>query len=50
MVEAGDTVTGTLKKEFGEEALNSLEQSEEKKREIERLVTELFNNGEQVST
>lgn len=47
-MDAGDTVSATLKKEFGEEALNSLECSEDKKKELEKLVNELFKNGQQV--
>ncbi|EDV21714.1 uncharacterized protein TRIADDRAFT_30196 [Trichoplax adhaerens] len=45
MVEAGDTVTVTLKKEFGEEAMNSLEASEVEKKEIEKMLHQLFSSG-----
>ena len=38
----------TLKKEFGEEALNSLEASEQEKAEIERHINELFQAGDKV--
>lgn len=48
MVEAGDTVSGTLKKEFGEEALNSLEASEKEKKEIEQQINQLFKAGDKV--
>ena len=48
MVEAGDTVSGTLKKEFGEEALNSLEASEQEKKDIETRINQLFNAGDKV--
>lgn len=49
MVEAGDTATATLKKEFGEEALNSLEASEAEKKEIEKMLHQLFSSaGKQV--
>lgn len=48
MVEPGDTVSLTLKKEFGEEALNSLEASEAEKEEIQRKLNELFHAGEVV--
>ena len=48
MVEAGDTVSATLKKEFGEEAMNSLEASEKEKKEIERHINELFKTGTKV--
>ena len=47
-MEAGDTVSVTLKKEFGEEALNSLELPEDKKREAERQISELFKHGTEV--
>ena len=47
-MEPGDTVSRTLKKEFGEEALNSLEVSDEEKREIEAHINQLFKEGEQV--
>lgn len=49
MVEAGDTVSATLKKEFGEEAMNSLEASEERKKELESLINELFKSGTKVN-
>ena len=48
MVEPGDTVSRTLKKEFGEEALNSLEVSDKEKKEIEAHINQLFKGGEQV--
>ena len=48
MVEAGDTVSGTLKKEFGEEALNSLEATEQEKKEIETHINKLFQEGDKV--
>ena len=49
MVEAGDTATATLKKEFGEEALNSLEASESQKKDIEKMLQHLFTSaGKQV--
>lgn len=50
MVEAGDTVSATLKKEFGEEAMNSLEGTKEEKEEIEARINTLFQNGEEVRT
>ena len=49
MVEPGDTVSATLKKEFGEEAMNSLEATPEEKRKIEEQINELFSHGERVS-
>ncbi|KJE90147.1 Gk5 protein [Capsaspora owczarzaki ATCC 30864] len=45
MVEPGDTVSATLKKEFGEEAMNSVEASEERKKELETQIDQLFGNG-----
>ena len=47
-MEAGDTVSATLKKEFGEEAMNSLEATEQEKREIEKHIDALFHSGERV--
>ena len=48
MVDPGDTVSRTLKKEFGEEAMNSIEASEQEKGEIERQINELFSGGVKV--
>jgi ADP-ribose pyrophosphatase len=48
MVEAGDSVSLTLRKEFGEEALNSLEASPEKRVELEKMLCKLFANGVEV--
>ncbi len=48
MVDPGDTVSRTLRKEFGEEAMNSLEATEEEKKEIEAHVNELFKAGDEV--
>jgi ADP-ribose pyrophosphatase len=48
MVDAGDTVSLTLKKEFGEEALNSLEATEERKKEMAGLLKELFKDGQKL--
>lgn len=50
MVEAGDTVSATLKKEFGEEAMNSLEATQAEKQEIEQHIDALFHHGEEVGT
>ena len=50
MVEAGDTVSRTLKKEFGEEALNSIEATEQEKKEIEAHINQLFKTGDKVHT
>eukprot|EP00163_Fabomonas_tropica_P007048 TRINITY_DN1667_c0_g1_i5.p1 TRINITY_DN1667_c0_g1~~TRINITY_DN1667_c0_g1_i5.p1 ORF type:complete len:303 (-),score=52.27 TRINITY_DN1667_c0_g1_i5:348-1256(-) len=46
MVESGDTVSATLKKEFGEEALNGLSLSEEETKQMEREIEELFGDKE----
>lgn len=45
MVEPGDTVTNTLKKEFGEEALNSLELSTEENKLLHEKLEDLFSHG-----
>ena len=43
-------MSGTLKKEFGEEALNSLEATDEEKRAIEAHINQLFKSGDKVYT
>ncbi|GFS20545.1 ADP-ribose pyrophosphatase, mitochondrial [Elysia marginata] len=48
MVDAGEVVTMTLRREFGEEALNSLEASDKEKKEIEASINELFSRGQEV--
>ena len=48
MVDPGDTVTNTLKKEFGEEALNSLELSAEENKSIHESLEDLFHHGTMV--
>ena len=48
MVEPGDNVSATLKKEFGEESLGSLELSPEKRAELEKNISLLFQGGEKV--
>jgi ADP-ribose pyrophosphatase len=45
MVEAGNTVSLTLKKEFGEEAMGSIEATAEKRAEIQASVQNLFASG-----
>jgi ADP-ribose pyrophosphatase len=45
MVEPGHTVSATLKKEFGEEALNSLEASPEEQASIQKNLDKLFAQG-----
>ena len=49
MVEPGDTVSNTIKKEFGEEAMNSLEATPEEKKRIEQQINEVFSHGKKVS-
>ncbi|XP_021359215.1 ADP-ribose pyrophosphatase, mitochondrial-like isoform X2 [Mizuhopecten yessoensis] len=48
MVDPGEVITATLKREFGEEAMNTLEMSEEKKDELDLAVNDLFLHGEEV--
>ena len=50
MVDAGEAVTATLKREFGEEALNSLEASDSEKKQIEKRISDIFTHGKEVST
>ncbi|CAK8686446.1 unnamed protein product [Clavelina lepadiformis] len=42
MVDAEETVSLTLKREFGEEALNTLEAPQEEKKKLESLLSDLF--------
>lgn len=48
MVDAGEQLSVTLKREFGEEALNSIEVSDGKKEDIKTHVDNLFMNGTEV--
>ncbi|KAK3707786.1 hypothetical protein QZH41_000342 [Actinostola sp. cb2023] len=48
MVDPGDSVSNTLRKEFGEEALNSMEASEEERKELSNTVNELFKGGDMI--
>ncbi|XP_033126792.1 ADP-ribose pyrophosphatase, mitochondrial-like [Anneissia japonica] len=48
MVDAGDTISATLKREFGEEAMNSLEATGKEKKAIEKEVAKLFRHGIEV--
>ena len=50
MVDADETVSLTLKREFGEEALNLLEMSKEEKKNLEKQISKLFAGGDVVST
>ena len=45
MVDSGEQVSATLKREFGEEALNSIDQSEEDKQKLSALIGRVFDNG-----
>ncbi|XP_046327185.2 ADP-ribose pyrophosphatase, mitochondrial-like isoform X2 [Haliotis rufescens] len=45
MVDAGEVVTVTLKREFGEEALNSLMATDDDKRQIRQSISDLFDRG-----
>ena len=49
MVDPGDTVTNTLKKEFGEEALNSMEMQPDEKERLRKTLEELFCHGTTVT-
>ena len=47
-MEPGDTVSATLKKEFGEEAMDTLQMDQEKKKKTEEAISYLFKGGEKV--
>jgi len=48
MIDPGEFVSETLKREFGEEALNSLKADKTQKEKIKTQVAELFRNGSEV--
>ncbi|XP_061189697.1 ADP-ribose pyrophosphatase, mitochondrial-like [Saccostrea echinata] len=48
MVDAGEVVTATVRREFGEEALNSMEMSPAEKQRVEKELDELFSTGREV--
>ena len=48
MVDAGEDVSLTLKREFSEEALSALDLPEDKKRAVESKLGELFHHGDKV--
>lgn len=48
MVDPGELVTTTLKREFAEEALNSLELDDQAKDDISKAVDKVFQNGVEV--
>ncbi|VCX39945.1 unnamed protein product [Gulo gulo] len=49
MVEPGENISTTLKREFGEEAMNSLQKSRAKTQELEKQLHKLFNQEHLVS-
>jgi len=48
MVEPGENVSETLRKEFTEEALAKLEMRKEKRDQLSRRINQLFANGVEV--
>ncbi|XP_060069436.1 ADP-ribose pyrophosphatase, mitochondrial-like isoform X2 [Ylistrum balloti] len=48
MVDPGEVITQTLKREFGEEAMNSLEMSEKEKENLEKAISNIFQHGDEV--
>ncbi|XP_069769192.1 ADP-ribose pyrophosphatase, mitochondrial isoform X2 [Narcine bancroftii] len=48
MVDPGEKVSATLRREFGEETLNSLELPEAERQEVKELINSLFQGGEVV--
>ncbi|CAD5120961.1 DgyrCDS9507 [Dimorphilus gyrociliatus] len=48
MVDAGEVISETLKREFCEEALASLEVSDEERKQLKEKIDELFANGEEI--
>ena len=48
MVDAGEKVSVTLKREFGEEAMNSIGASDKEKSKIKKEVDKLFKHGQEV--
>ena len=49
MVDPGELVTVTLRREFGEETMNTLEVSPEERRAIEQKIKSLFKSGFEVN-
>ena len=45
---AGEVITTTIRREFGEETLDTLNASQEEKKEIEKNINDLFANGKLV--
>lgn len=50
MVDPGERVSVTLRREFSEEAMNCLEASHEERKQIEIDMSQLFETGEEVLT
>ena len=48
-MDRGEDVSNTMKREFGEEALNSLEATSQEKKRIKLDIEKLFQNGVDVS-
>ncbi|XP_076236007.1 ADP-ribose pyrophosphatase, mitochondrial [Calliopsis andreniformis] len=48
MVDPGETVSATLKREFMEEAMNSLGKDKGEREELERSIRGFFENGEEI--
>jgi ADP-ribose pyrophosphatase len=48
MNDPGELISQTLKREFMEEATNSLEASETERKKNEEYLTEFFENGKEV--
>ena len=49
MVDAGEKVSQTVRREFGEEAFNTLKMDPNKKKELEAKLKEFFKHGVKVS-
>lgn len=48
MIDPGETVSTTLKREFMEEAMSFLEKSQVEKEELEKCIGKLFERGEEI--
>ena len=48
MIDPGELVSETLKREFGEETMNSLQADDDKKAKLKTQVAEFFKNGSEV--
>ena len=48
MVDAGENVSATLKREFGEEALSTLDVPQEERIHLEQTIGDLFQHGTEV--